>query len=126
MVYGYYVNPEVLTAGNVIEISDSNDILDIEESGAMVIRGISKIYNLPLMITFYNQMQEVNVNIATAVEGFDEADYEKFNISLCQYMDSIELANKNSHIMASELAEKVNIRKFDLGNHRYKKGYQIL
>lgn len=92
MVYGYYVNPEVLTAGNLIEISDSNDILDIEESGTMVIRGISKIYNLPLMITFYNQMQEVDVNIASAVEEFDEADYEKFNISLCQYMDSIELA----------------------------------
>ena len=29
-------------------------------------------------------------------------------------------------ITTYELAEKVDIRKFDLGNHRYKKGYQIL
>ncbi len=29
-------------------------------------------------------------------------------------------------ITTNELTEKVDIRKFDLGNHRYKKGYQIL
>lgn len=29
-------------------------------------------------------------------------------------------------ITTYELAEKLDIRKFDLGSHRYKKGYQIL
>ena len=45
----------------------------------------------PMMITFHNQTRNVNVNIAAISDEFKEADYEKFNKSLGQYMDSIEL-----------------------------------
>lgn len=40
----------------------------------------------------YNQTNAVTVNVAGMTEEFKEADYEKFNKSLCQYLDSIELA----------------------------------
>ena len=32
----------------------------------------------------------------------------------------------NEFIVTNELVEKVDVRKFDLGNHRYKKGYRIV
>ena len=32
----------------------------------------------------------------------------------------------NEFIITNELADKVDIRKFELGDHRYKKGYQII
>ena len=61
-------------------------------AGNMTIRGISKIIGVPLMITFYNQLQVVSCSVACATEEFQEADYEKFNKSLAQYMDSLEIA----------------------------------
>ena len=44
------------------------------------------------MITFYNQLQAVRCSVACATEEFQVADYEKFNKSLAQYMDSLEIA----------------------------------
>lgn len=32
----------------------------------------------------------------------------------------------NEFIVTNELSEKVNVRKFDFGNHRYRKAYQIV
>ena len=58
----------------------------------MTIRGVSKIVQVPLMVTFFNQLQTVRVSVARATDEFKEADYKKFNMSLGQYMDSIELA----------------------------------
>ena len=46
----------------------------------------------PYIVTFMNQTNVVDVNVAQATAEFSEADYQKFNMSLCQYMDSIELA----------------------------------
>lgn len=31
----------------------------------------------------------------------------------------------NEFIVTNELSEKVNVRKFDFGNHRYRKAYQF-
>ena len=58
----------------------------------MVIRGNSEIIKIPLMITFYNQIQAVDVSVAGITDEFKNADYQQFNMSLGQYMDSIELA----------------------------------
>jgi hypothetical protein len=44
------------------------------------------------MITFYNQINAVDVTAARVTDEFRDADYQKFNMSLGQYMDSIELA----------------------------------
>ena len=53
---------------------------------------LEKIIQVPLMITFFNQLQTVRVSVACATDEFKDADYKKFNMSLGQYMDSIELA----------------------------------
>lgn len=91
-VYDFYDRQEVLVDGKVLSIQNKEEILKQEEAGRMVIRGISKILNVPMMITFYNQMNAVDVNVACATEEFKVADYQKFNMSMGQYMDSIELA----------------------------------
>jgi hypothetical protein len=44
------------------------------------------------MITFYNQTNIVDVNVAKVTDEFKSADYEKYNKSLCQYMSSLEIA----------------------------------
>ena len=44
------------------------------------------------MITFYNQTDLVRATVACATEEFREADYQRFNLSMCQFMDSAELA----------------------------------
>ena len=66
--------------------------MSIEENGDMTLRGLSKILKVPIMITFYNQLSAVDVNVARATDEFKNTDYEKFNHSLCQYLDSMELA----------------------------------
>ena len=91
-VYDFYGQPEILVDGKQIDIKNKDDILDIEEAGNLVIRGMSTIIKVPLMITFYNQLSAVDVNVAGATEEFKAADYQKFNMSLGQYMNSIELA----------------------------------
>lgn len=91
-VYEFYSQPEVLTDKIPVTAYKKEDILKLNERGSMTIRGMSTIINVPIMITFYNQTNAVDVNVAKATSEFSEADYQKFNISLCQYMDSIELA----------------------------------
>lgn len=91
-VYEFYIQPEVLTDNMPVVIGKKEDILKLDEKGSMTVRGMSAIIKSPVMITFYNQMNAVDVNVAKATSEFAEADYQKFNMSLCQYMDSIELA----------------------------------
>lgn len=90
--YDYYDNLEILIDNVKVDLSSKNDLLKLEEGGAMTIRGMSKIIRVPLMITFFNQSDVVNVWVACASEEFKEADYQNFNRSLGQYLDSMELA----------------------------------
>ncbi len=92
MAYGYYDNVEVLVDEQVIDISSAEEILTLEEAGTMTIRGISTIIKVPIMITFFNQLQTVNVTMPCSAGKFAKADYQNFNMSLGQYMDSLELA----------------------------------
>lgn len=89
--YEHYENTEILVDGKTAKIKSDVDILKFEEAGEMTIRGISKILNVPIMITFYNQLKTVNVAVAGITDEFKQADYEKFNLSLGEYMDSLEL-----------------------------------
>lgn len=91
-MFDYYDNTEILVDDKLIALSSKEEIKKIGEAGNITIRGISKIIKVPLMITFYNQISTVNVNVAQVNEEFKTADYRKVNLSLCQYMDSIELS----------------------------------
>lgn len=91
-IFDYYDGLEILVDGEAVEVSSKEDILHLDEARDLVIRGMSRIIKVPLMITFYNQTNAVSVSVAGATDEFKEADYQRFNMSLGQYMDSIELA----------------------------------
>lgn len=92
LAYEYYDNVEILVDNNKVNICSKEEILQLDEARTMTIRGVSKIIQVPLMITFFNQLQTVRVSVACATDEFKDVDYKKFNMSLGQYMDSIELA----------------------------------
>ena len=43
------------------------------------------------MLVFHNQVSYVNVAVGRVGEEYQNTDYEKFNKSLGQFMDSIEI-----------------------------------
>ena len=91
LAYDYYENVEVLVDDKIVNINSKEQVMDLKEAGKMTIRGISKIIGVPLMITFFNQLQVARCSVACVTEEFQVADYEKFNKSLAQYMDSLEI-----------------------------------
>lgn len=91
-IFDYYDGLEILVDGEAVEVSSKEDVLHLDEARDLVVRGMSRIIKVPLMITFYNQTNAVSVSVAGATDEFKEADYQRFNMSLGQYMDSIELA----------------------------------
>ena len=82
LAYDYYDNVEVLVDDKIVNINSKEQVKELEEAGKMTIRGISKIIGVPLMITFYNQLQVVRCSVGCVTEEFQVADYEKFNKSL--------------------------------------------
>ena len=89
--YRYFSDPEVLVDGKPVEIGDPEEILTIAEDRNIMLRGISTVISAPLMISFYNQVQFVNVSVAAVNDEFRDTDYEKYNKSMCQLMDSMEI-----------------------------------
>ena len=53
---------------------------------------VFKTLKAPLMISSFNQINAVNVNVTQANDEFKVADYQRFNMFLGQYMDSVELS----------------------------------
>ena len=90
--YEFFEDTEILVDGVVRDVDYKDDILNFAEAGSMTIRGMSTIIEVPLMITFFNQLKTVNVAVACMTEEFKEADYQKFNFSLGEFMDSVELS----------------------------------
>lgn len=88
----YYQQFEVLVDDQVVSVQSKEENMSLKEARTLTFRGISTIIKVPIMITLYNQLNAVDVSVAMATEEFLEADYEKFNKSLGQYLDSIELA----------------------------------
>lgn len=91
-LFNNYTQQEILLNGDLAELSDKDDIFALEERSCIVIRGVSTIIKVPIMITFYNQSRRVDAYVQCTTKEFEDADYQNFNISLGQYMDSIELA----------------------------------
>lgn len=91
-LYDTYTDTEILIDNTAQLIQTKQDILKLDESGTLMIRGLSTVIKVPLMITFVNQTNIVKAVVAMATEEFSQADYQKFNLSMCQLMDSIELA----------------------------------
>lgn len=91
-MYEFYAQTEILNNDSPVAIRHRDDILKLEENGKLTIRGMSTILKVPVMITFMNQLDIVEVFVAQATDEFLETDYQTFNLSLCQFMDSIELA----------------------------------
>ena len=89
--YRYFSDPEVLVDGKPVEIGTPEDILTIAEDRNIMLRGISTVITAPLMISFYNQVQFVNVSVAAVNDEFRDTDYEKYNKSMGQLMDSMEI-----------------------------------
>ena len=92
LMFDYYDNLEILVDNKRINVSSKEDIIKLNEARSMTVRGLSKILKVPMMVTFFNQINIVNVSITQATEEFKTADYQRFNMSLGQYMDSIELS----------------------------------
>lgn len=92
MMYSFYHDAEILVDGNPVAVARKEDLIALDEAARLIIRGTSDIIKVPLMVTFYNQLQIVDVVVARAIEEFQEADYREFNQSLGQFLDSVELA----------------------------------
>ena len=96
LIFQYTEDPEILTGDAENEskasVKDAQEILSLEEAGYLTIRGTSDMIRVPVMITFYNQLDLVRVSVLSVTEEFSEADYKNFNLSMCQFMDSVELA----------------------------------
>ena len=91
-MFDYYDSLEILVNNKVLNVSAKGDITKLDEAGSMTVRGLSKILKIPMMITFFNQVNTVYVSVAQTKDEFKTADYQRFNMSLGQYMDSIELS----------------------------------
>ncbi|MCM1049519.1 MAG: hypothetical protein NC433_13970 [Clostridiales bacterium] len=87
----YYEQFEILIDNQVVSVQSKEEIMNLKESRSLTFRGISTIIKVPIMITLYNQSNAVDVSVAMATDEFLKADYENFNKSLGQYLDSIEL-----------------------------------
>lgn len=91
-LYGFFKDPEILINDSATSVKSKQDVLSLDESANLMIRGISDIIHVPIMITFYNQTNIVRAVVRAATKEFLKKDYKSFNLSMCQFMDSIELA----------------------------------
>ena len=96
LIYEYTKNPEIFVGDangeQEVTVGASEEIRSLDERGYLTVRGVSEILRVPMVITFYNQLDLVRATVACATEEFRQADYKKFNLSLCQFMDSAEIA----------------------------------
>ena len=90
-VYPYIEDAEVQVDGEPLRFSTPEDLLAIPEASSVMIRGMSPILKAPIMLTFFNQKPFINVAVGRVGEEYQHTDYEKFNKSLGQFMDSIEI-----------------------------------
>ena len=90
-VYDAFEKPEVLVRGEHVDIDNKEEIKELEEELNMSIRGYCPLIKNRLMIIFHNQVKTVTVVMSTDDGEYKEADYEKFNHSMCEFMSSIEI-----------------------------------
>ncbi|MBO7399606.1 MAG: hypothetical protein J6U75_00175 [Clostridia bacterium] len=95
VVYEYSDDPWIrvgdANGSREVTVSDPKEIAELEEMGWLFVCGTSQMVHAPVQITFYNQTDLVRVSVLSVNEEFSEADYKKFNLSMSQFMDSVEL-----------------------------------
>jgi len=84
-------NPEILVDNAIVQISSPDEILTIPEAGSITIPGFAPAIKTAAMLVFHNQVSYINVAVGRVGEEYQNTDYEKFNKSMCQFMDSIEI-----------------------------------
>lgn len=89
--YDSFDRTEILVDDKIVEISSKEDILKLEEAGNMTIRGISKLLKVPVLIRLFNQTNVATLVVGAMNDEFKDTNYEKFNKSVGQFMDSLEL-----------------------------------
>jgi len=90
--YPTFRQAQVLRDDVAVDLESAEEIERIGEAFRLTLRGFSTLVHIPMSITFYNQTDLVDVALPMDEEEFSEADYERFNRSLCQFMDSMELS----------------------------------
>ena len=91
-LYDTFGDAEILIDGKPAKVGDRQDIPSLAEAGTLMIRGMSSLIHVPVMISFLNQTNSVRAVVAAASDEFKTCDYRSFNLSMCQMMDSVELA----------------------------------
>ena len=74
-VYDYYKGLEILIDNKLTEITNKDELLNIGEARTLTFRGNSTIIGVPIMITFYNQTNVVDINVAAATDEFKNVTY---------------------------------------------------
>lgn len=102
-----YYNIEVLIDDKVVPVKNGDDLEKLPESGSLSFPGLSMTMKTLVVITFYNQTDKVDVSVAKNEGEFKVGEYEKFNKSMSQYLNSIELSmyRYNFNIKQSETSE---------------------
>ena len=95
-LYDTFGDAEILIDGKPVTVGGRQDIPSIEEAGTLMIRGMSALVHVPVMISFLNQTNSARAVVAAASDEFKNCDYRSFNLSMCQMMDSVELAMHRS------------------------------
>lgn len=86
-----FESPELISDGRRVRVTSAQDIVKLREASGVTVKGLSRPLGVPAMIHLYNQTGTVRAVVAMAKEEFKTADYESFNKSMGQFMDSIEL-----------------------------------
>ena len=100
-MFDFYDNLEILVDNKRTNVSSKEDIIKLDEARNMTVRGLSKILKVPMMVTFFNQINTVNVSIAQATDEFKTADYQRFNMSLSNRCHTIPTVS-NIRFLESE------------------------
>ena len=91
-VYGYFKKTEILVDGLPIQIGQPEEILQTPESNAISIRGVLTIIDVPVVVTFYNQVHFINVRVECNNEELKNLDYEHYNKFIGKFIDNMEIA----------------------------------
>ena len=101
--FDYFTEIVIFVDEKKHRITSRDEVLSIPESWNVSIAGTSLVFKVPMIIFFYNQVQFVNVSVGAVNDEFRNTDYEKYNKSMCQLMDSMEIM---MHMPAPTIEEK--------------------
>ena len=88
----YLERLQVLADDALVPVADPRAISAMPEAGKLTVRGGAAIVGVPVSVTFYNQLQNVEVLAPRDTPGLEGCDYRGCCMALCQYMDSVEIA----------------------------------